>query len=467
MDASRAIDVKVGVKPVFMELIHSSAYEGPCRVGEKEALDPKQERRNAEEQFKKWGQQLKSELSEDARLLEPVKLEWKDNWHVPEAQIGRLGEDLEQVDLFLVQGGLSQYPAITIGHHFGKPIAMVGTVMTMDVAAYLRSRGLEGYAPLDFGQVNSLLSLLRARKALRSTRLLCALEGDVIPVGVVSTIADLEGLRDRLGVEHTTIPARALFDRMEALPKSAGREAEELTDELIGGAVESHMERDELLRSVKLYLATRRALEEFECNAFVMPCFELCSARIAERHRVTSCLTHSLLKDQGYPSACEGDVNVTMAMAVLMYLSGKTAYMGNTFCLDAQQNLISLTHDVAGLRMKGLAGPDLPYSIMPFTVGGWGATLRYDFSRDAGEAVTLIRFDPTARRLLLARGEITGGHGYDEIGCTLGVEMRVNDALDFFEKQQDFGHHMAMVYGDYVEDVRRLAALTGLEIVES
>jgi len=208
MDKSRPIDLKVGVKPVFVQLLHSAAYEGPCRVGRQEDLDPEKEKQRGKEQFRKWTQQVENELSQEVRLLEPVTLQWKDNWNLPDDELGKLDVDAGEVDLYVVSGGLAQYPAVAVSRRFRKPVAMVGTVVTVDVAACLRSRGLEGYAPLDFEELNRLISLLRVRKAIAQTRILHALEGDLIPVGVVSSIHNLEDLHDRLGVGHVTVPAR-------------------------------------------------------------------------------------------------------------------------------------------------------------------------------------------------------------------------------------------------------------------
>ena len=463
----RPIDLKVGVKPVFVQLIHSGSYEGPCRVGDRKSLDPETERARGEENFKRFVEDLKANLSPDARMLEPVRIEWGDNWLIPERELKKLEGDLEDVDLFFVSGGLSQYPAITIGHRYGKPIAMMGAVVTVDVASYLRSRGLEGYAPLDFAELNRLISLLKVRKAVRNTKVLLALEGDLIPVGVVSTIWDLDDLRDRLGVDHVSIPAREIFRRMETMPEEDLKKAEELTDGLIERAEKVHMSRGDILQSAKFYVTVRRMMDELECNAFVIPCFEICARRLAEDNRLTFCLTHSLLKDEGYPAACEGDINVLMAMALLMYTSGKSAYMGNSYIVNRTENVIAVHHDVPGLKMKGLNGPDLPYEIRNFTVGGWGATIRYDFSRDIGEPVTMARFNPAATKLLVARGEIAGSGGFDRVGCSLSAHVKVRDAVELLHKEVDFGHHLALVYGDYTEELRELGRMMGIEVIEA
>jgi len=466
MGNSQPMDVRVGVKPVFVELLHSGAYEGPCRVGSKEDLDPEKEKQRADERFSSWTKQIEEQLSDEAHLLEAVKLRWSDDWHLPEEELRRLDDDAKAVDLYLVQGGLSQYPAVAIARRFRKPLAMVGTVVTVDVAAHLRSRGLEGYGPLDFEELNQLISRLRVRKAISSTRILHALEGDVIPVGVVSTIHDLDDLENRFGVQHVTVAAARLMERMNSLSPSALEEAEQIADRLLERAEQSHMTREHLLPSVRFFVAARNRMEELECNAFTIPCFELCARRVPSELKVGFCLAHTLLKDMGYPAACEGDMNVLMAMAVLMYTSGRSSYMGNSSLISKEENLIRIGHDVPGLKMKGFDADDLPYTLTPFTQGGWGATIRYDFSRDVGEAVTLARFDPAARRLLVTTGEITGGDGVDTVGCSLSARVRVGDAVELFHREADFGHHLAMVYGDYAEELRELAGVMDFDIVE-
>jgi len=466
MDGTRPMDLKVAVKPLFVQLLHSAAYEGPCRVGSKEDLAPGKEAQRGEEEFRNWIQQVENALSDEARLLEPVKVEWTDDWHIPEGEIGKLEADSGQVDLFLVRGGLSQYPAVAIGRRFRKPIAMVGSVVTVDVSAYLRSRGLEGHAPLDFEELNRLISRLRVRKAIARTRILHALEGDVIPVGVVSTIYDMEDLQTRFGVERHSVVADRLLEQMDALPPASVEEAEQLTDDLIASAEKNHMGRDDLLPSVKFYVTVRETMEKFGCNAFTIPCFELCVRRIPERHRVTFCLTHTLLKDQGYPAACEGDVNVLMAMAVLMYTARESSYMGNSWLVSKSENLMELAHDVPGLKMNGFGAENLSYTITPFTQAGWGGSIRHDFSRDVGQPVTLARFDPRARRLLVAGGEIVGGDGVDKIGCSLKARIKVDDVVELFHQEADFGHHLAMVYGNYVDDLQELSRLMDFEVVQ-
>lgn len=118
------------------------------------------------------------------------------------------------------------------------------------------------------------------------------------------------------------------------------------------------------------------------------------------------------------------------------------------------------------LKMKGFNKPNLSYEIRNFTFGGWGATARYDFSKDRGEKITLARFNPTATKLLITRGEIVGGEGFNEISCSLRVYIKVPDVANFVHKEVDFGHHLAMVYGDYIQELKEVAGLIKFEVVE-
>jgi L-fucose isomerase-like protein len=468
MERIKPVDAKVNIKPVFFQLIHHAAYEGPCRVGKRENLEPQAEIVGGKEQFGSFVESLKKNLSADAQLMEPIYVEWKDDFVIPESEIKRLEPDVHDADMiFIATAGLPQYPAITIGQRYKKPVGMMGWVAAIDAIAYLRSRGLEGYTFLDFDHLNRFISLLRVRKAVRSMKLLVALEGNIITTGVVSNIYDLEGLKSRYGADYTCVTADELISQMDNLPDNGLDQAEELTNRLVENAQNVHMSRDDVLRSVRFYVATRRVMEKYESNAFVIPCFEICARTILEDRRITFCLTHTLLKDAGIPSACEGDINVMMSMALLMYISKKSAYMGNSYAIDREQNVLAIHHDVPGLKMKGLGSSDLPYEIRNFTVGGWGATVRYDFSRDTGEPVTMARFNPAATKLLVVKGEIAGGGGFGNIGCALSAHVKVRDIVDLFHKEMDFGHHLALVYGDYVDDMKELGKLMGFEVVEA
>jgi L-fucose isomerase-like protein len=464
----RAMFEKVGVKIVFAAIVHKGSHEGPCRAGEKKHLTTEFEKKQRKEEFESIVREVKKNLKEDAEILEPAYIEYAENFVIKERELSKLDNDIEKVDLFLIFGGMRVFGI----ERYKKPVAMLGAgISNVDVSAYFRSRGMEGYAVYDYDELNSLLSLLRVRKAIQKTRILRISGGETISWGVVSSIYDFVKLKEKYGTETRTVLFEEFFEEMYKTIAENKKEAERLTDGLIKEAEKVHIKREGIIGSVYFYLTAKKLMEMNGCNAFTSSCFELCSTQIPEKGKFTPCLAHILLKDEGYPSSCEEDISALLAMAFLMYLSKKSSYMGNPIIPNKKENILGIHHDMPGLKMYGIDKKPLPYEIRPFTFGGWGVSMRYDFSRDKGKAVTLGRFDPAAKKMLLIKGEIIKGNNFKTQGpsgwsCILGLDIKISDGMKYFHNAADFGHHLAMVYGDYTDEIKKLGNIMNFEVVE-
>jgi len=410
-----------------------------------------------------------------SHLLDPVFIEHGDDWLVKAEEFCKLDVDADQVDLFLVTGvSLNQFFAVKLGEHYQKPVAMVGgeldpsVPMGCDAASHLRSKGLEAYVSLDYDEFNELLSLLQVRKAMRQTRVLRVTESQFDNVN--GNLLDLAHFKRHLGLESVDVPIRlfsAEWDRVSA-NKDSRSIAEETAASLMKQAQGVHIDREYVVNDVTFYLAARNLMEEYGCNAFTINCFEICpDGRVAAERKTIPCLTHSLLKDQGLPSACEGDICALSAISLLQNLAKRTAYMGNIYLVNREDNLMKILHDVPGLKLKGYDAPDVPYDLRNFTVGGWGTTVRYDFCQDKGQVVTIARVNPSADKLIVTKGTIVGCGGYSTPSCSLEVIIQLSDVVDYFRKAVDFGNHSAMVYGDHTQQLRALGELLSLEVVEA
>lgn len=283
MNQEKPIDVKVGVKPVFGGLIHSDAKEGPCRTGSPEDLNPDAERKRNKEAFDNIKRDLEEVLSEDAEILDPAYIEYGESLVIPDSQFKILEPELQKADLFLLS---SRVPGI---EKYNVPIAMVGKGVTnVDVAAYLRSRGFEGYAPLDFDELNEVIFLLRVRKAIKETGILAVSDEEIVTWGVVSSIWNLEDLKNRYGIGSKRVSFKTFYDQMDRIDQKA---AVNLASQLIRGADKVHMSNDAVTKSVIPYMAAKALMEKYECNAFTIPCFELCVTKVpAERKKIYSLL---------------------------------------------------------------------------------------------------------------------------------------------------------------------------------
>ena len=190
------------------------------------------------------------------------------------------------------------------------------------------------------------------------------------------------------------------------------------------------------------------------------------ATRELNKRHLTFCLTNSLLKDDGIPAACAADVGSVISLDIMMNIARKSPHMGNCMVMvkDIENNTMRILHDVATRCMKGYDNPD-KVDYVSFTKGNWGATMRYDFAKDAGETITMINISPKMDKIMIAKGEITGCDDFLTQECKHAVVFKVKDARDFHAKQEYFGQHYVWVYGDYTEDLKAFAKLMGMEAV--
>ncbi len=466
----KPIDAKLKVKPVYASRIHIAAYGGPCRWHPLERITPEAELRSYKENRGAFFESVKRNLPENALMLEPESIVLRRSWKeyekgdmIHQQDWKKLEADVSEVDLFLTSyrvHGIERY---------GKPVAWVSQFSAAaDWIAFLRNQGLEGYAPYDWDEFSRLVSLLQVRKALRQTKLLLVTDRKGSPPVCVLSCPGADELKQKLGIDYQHVPYKEFFAEMDRLAQSDSEQekANEVSARVIGNATNVHMREDYINNDVNFYITVKSLMSRHGCSAFCIRCFELCGSKIASDRKLCPCLANVLLRDEGYPSACEGDTSALLAAMLLMYVSKKSAYMGNVN-YDAKKSELHFIHDAAGLRMKGIAGPDSAYEIQPFThesTGSFGTTIRYDFSRDVGEVVTIARANTS--RLLLTKGQIVGGHGFRNFGCSLGFRVKVPNALELYHKAADVGNHLAVVYGDYTRELRDLANLMRFELLE-
>lgn len=132
---------------------------------------------------------------------------------------------------------------------------------------------------------------------------------------------------------------------------------------------------------------------------------------------------------------------------------------------EDRENIFYTFHAVQTRKQKGLDKPNASYGLKSFTRSGWGATIRTNMKEDVGEKITVVRFSPDAKKMLVINGEIVAESGNEEFGCGNGIYWKCRDGRDAFWKQQNFGHHMAWVYGDHTRDLLELGEMMGIEVV--
>ena len=70
---------------------------------------------------------------------------------------------------------------------------------------------------------------------------------------------------------------------------------------------------------------------------------------------------------------------------------------------------------------------------------------------------------PNAGKLLAIKGIIENVEGLDDWGCSLKAVIKVSDAMEYFRKATQTGHHFSMIYGDYIDEIKNLCDIFKIE----
>ncbi len=523
-------EMKLNVRPVTVALHHDYVFEGPCRFGEGDQLTAEYDQTLNHMISGGFQKCLETQFDPDkVHFLDHIWIDRNEEFKITDDDMDLVAQDLDKVDAFFVCQALRTYDfIIEMAVRFKKPVIVsptfaVDTITTAAIAA----KGLPVFPVRNYDDVRRHFDVLRVKKQLNNMRVLacCRLSSDrsmpSAPDGFLST----EDVTDRMGIRFCFADPHELLDSTRYIKEQTpydeattnhttpGRvglnpndedmaEINRITDEFIAGAAECEMTREDIFNSVKAWYVVQKFMAYNDCNAFTIPCPDICATRRLNKERITFCLSHSLNQEMGLPSACEYDMPALVAQAILMGFSNAAPYMGNCengnlpadlgggfwgeggmfkhpstrsidlpAVLKAQQeqklDCVIVTHAVPNRKFKGFKSENSSYAIRSFARSGFGATIRYDFKQDVGQVVTLLRVDPTCSKLFVAKGTVVGGLGYKDTNCSEGVFVAIKNHEDFFEKQSYFGNHVPLAYGDYVREIKELGKLLNMEVVEA
>ena len=346
------IEIKLNIKPIFASRIHDSAYGGPCRPQTMDQMTSEYETNQFKTLSERFFNTVKDNLSDCVNLLDPLPVVLYRDYRLNEKgdiiDMGvweKINEEIQNIDLFL-----TSYRVYGL-EKFRKPTALVGNFSgNLDWISFIRNNGIEGYAPYDWDEMRQLIKLLQVRKAIQSTKILVVTDRPGKPPVCVLASANMEKLKEMYGIDYHYIPYKEFFSEMDAvsLNKDQQKEARSIHNKLISNAHNIFMDKDKIMNDINFYLTAKSMMKRYNCNAFSIECFELCGSHLAADRMITPCLSNLLLRDEGYGSCCEGDINALFTAITFMYLTKKSVYMGNTSYL-ASENRLSISHDAAGL----------------------------------------------------------------------------------------------------------------------
>lgn len=339
---------KVVVKPILWTMYHIHAYQGPCRYGQGYALTTEYDMEVGQKEYKRFQERIQE-------AFDPVKTEvrkaellhWHEDFLIHEdVWKTALSED-QDVDLYLVCGlRMSGYFTVELAKKTDKAIAFVphesafSPCDEVDMSAHLLALGLTGvYSCRDMSDVVKSIDILRVKKILKNLKIFFPLKSAQLTFGCQSSYLTLDHVRDRFGVRFSHVNAQEVFDVIDGLTEEERAECAQLARELVDYADGVHMPAEYVKNDMEFYAAVKKLMALHECNAFTIPCFEVCATRELNCRKFTFCLAKSLLKEEGIPAACAGDVGSVISIAILTAVANPAPYMGNTMVWKREENI--------------------------------------------------------------------------------------------------------------------------------
>jgi len=269
--------------------------------------------------------------------------------------------------------------------------------------------------------------------------------------GMTETTPHELALKKTFGPRVVGIDSQIFLERAAAVPTESARIAWE---EVKGQVGQVTAQSEAGVMAMQVYQALKTLAAEQSLSAMAVGCYPHLMGKV--------CLPISLLAEQGFPVACEGDVNGALGMLILTSLTGQPVH--NTDLLDPipADNAIVFSH--CGNGAFSLAARREAITLGPVRLMNSGVCSL--FPARSGE-VTLLNIVPSLEGYRLA---LIYGQALETDMVFPGNPLRVQfqspypDILRWIV-EHGLGHHWMGAYGDLRQALIDLAAILGCPLI--
>ena len=350
-------------------------------------------------------------------------------------------------------------PVLDAGH----PIAVFSLPASGHDWMYVPRWRREGHratllASSDYDELERALRLLRVIPMMKQTRILL-----FPPARGTEPACSPEEVKKRLGADVVTME---LKDMDEMLTAADAKAVEVELEAWTKGAKQIlEPKKEDIEKAARVSVVLDRLMEEVKADGLAIG---TCMGWLP---RGFPCLGFTRLRDRGVPAACEGDMDSLLTMMLFQYAIDRPGFQGNA-TFDTSRNALWTAHCTAPLKMDGADGKEAPYLLRGHSeVGGSGCVPEIQYR--IGQVITrtkLINLDT----ILVSTGEIIDVPEKSVHGCRTQIVTEVRDAAKMAANWSSVLEtedamtllHRVVFYGDHMQDVRHLANLMGMNVVE-
>lgn len=216
--------------------------------------------------------------------------------------------------------------------------------------------------------------------------------------------------------------------------------------------------KEEIGKSGQMYVAMQDLLEEHKAQALAIDCLSLF---YAGKLAAYPCLGLFQFNNDGLVGACEADLQSTITMLAMTYLTGRPGYISDPV-IDTSKNQIIYAHCVAPSKVYGPDGPSNPFHIRSHSEDRKGASIRSLLP--LGEMTTTLRVNSVTRQIVFHQAKAVANID-DDRACRTKLAAEVKDINKLLGEWDRWGWHRVTFYGDLKQPVDNLAALMGMTVV--
>lgn len=183
--------------------------------------------------------------------------------------------------------------------------------------------------------INKVCKYLKVSKTIRKlSELRIGLVG-YTSMGMYTGTFDQISIKKKFGTEIIHIDTSEVFDYINKIDEDKAYEVVKKWQKHY--YIEKDVKVEELIMASKIYLAFKEIIKKYKLNAISVKC----QYEFSKGLKFVPCVPLSVLADEGIICSCEGDIPLTLTMAILHFLTNEPIYYGDI--VDIRDNRIYLS----------------------------------------------------------------------------------------------------------------------------
>jgi len=243
---------------------------------------------------------------------------------------------------------------------------------------------------------------------------------------LISSHADKDIIKERLGVELVDIPMRELLDTIAATPL---RQADEVCS--------SEAIRKALPGALQIYDALKKVIQRHSLHGFTLRCFDL----LGTVHN-TGCLALAKLNAEGIVAGCEGDVPAMLSMEIAQVILGVTGFQANPANINPETGEMLFAHCTIPFNMVEHYEFDTHYE------SGIGVGIR-GYMKEG--PVTIFKVSGDLSRSFIQEGELIRNQAKPDLCRTQQVIQLSDPSQTSYFLNNPIGNHHIILPGHHQE----------------